>query len=71
MDKTAIGHTTILSLAAVSVVAIIVYGISSCSERDSSLKSDCIRKGGSVVEYGQSFACIAVPPGAQIIKPEG
>lgn len=52
-------QTFISAAACVAIVAIIVFGISSCQDRDASLRQNCIKSGGSVIPAaGGSFACV-------------
>lgn len=53
-----IGYGLITASGLVGALALIVFGVNSCSERQDRLKAACIGQGGSVIEYGDKFACV-------------
>lgn len=60
-------HSAITGLTIVLIVAVIVFGVSQCSERSNELRIACVNKGGSVIPVpGQDFACLV---NQQMVKP--
>lgn len=57
-------HSLCAAAAAVGIVALIVWGATSCSQQDAMLREACIKGGASVVRDGQSFHCLRIS-GAQ------
>ena len=55
-------HTLCAAAAAVSIVALIAWGATSCSQQDRDLREACIKAGGSVITAGMNgdFHCLRI-----------
>ena len=53
-------HSLCAAAAAVSIVALIAWGVTSCSQQDAALREACIKGSGSVITAGTSFHCIRI-----------
>lgn len=51
-------HSLCAAIAAVSVVALVAWGATSCSQQDKELREACIKNGASVINNGAGFHCI-------------
>ena len=63
--REAVAHSLIWAITVLGIFTMIAFGVSSCSEGEMRLRSDCIKAGGTVVPTGEKSACIILGPTKQ------